>query len=146
MFPGRLGTLRHDYKRIGTTTLFAANNIAEGTVRADFKQRHRHREWLDFPKTIDEATDTELDIHIICDNYATHTHAKSQHWLERHPRFHVHFAPTSSSWLNLVERRFRDLTQKCLRRGSFTSVAKLEAAIWDNVNHTNDHPIPFRWT
>jgi transposase len=146
MFPGRLGTLTHDYKRNGTTTLFAAYNIAEGTVLADFKQRHRHREWLDFLQTIDEATDPELDIHIICDNYATHKHAKVRRWLARHPRFHVHFTPTSSSWLNLVERWFRDLTQKCIRRGSFTSVAKLEAAIWDYIDHTNDHPTPFRWT
>ena len=146
LFPGRLGTLTHDYQRHGTTTLFAALNIADGTVLADFKPRHRHREWLDFLKTIDEATPPDLDIHVICDNYATHKHAKVQRWLQRHPRFHVHFTPTSSSWLNLVERWFRDLTERCIRRGSFTSVARLEAAIWEYIDHTNHHPQPFRWT
>ena len=146
LFPGRLGTLTHDYKRNGTTTLFAAYNIAEGSVLADFKLRHRHQEWLDFLKTIDEATAPELDIHIICDNYATHKHPRVQRWLARHPRFHMHFTPTSSSWLNLVERWFRDLTEKCIRRGSFHSVAELEAAIWEYIEHSNDHPQPFRWT
>ncbi|MEZ5941266.1 MAG: IS630 family transposase [Planctomycetaceae bacterium] len=108
MFPGRLGTLTHDYKRNGTTTLFAAMNIADGSVLADFKQRHRHQEWLDFLKTINAAY-PEGELHIICDNDATHKHEKVRRWLQRHPRFHVHLTPTSSSWLNLVERWFRDM-------------------------------------
>ncbi len=145
MFPGRLGTLTHDYKRNGTTTLFAAMNIADGSVLADFKQRHRHQEWLDFLKTIDEAYPAG-ELHIICDNYATHKHEKVRRWLKRHPRFHIHFTPTSSSWLNLVERWFRDLTEKSIRRGSFRNVAELEAAIWEYIDHSNDHPKPFRWT
>jgi transposase len=146
MFPGRLGTLTHDYQRHGTTTLFAALNVADGTVLADFKPRHRHQEWLDFLKTIESTVEPELDIHIICDNYSTHKHARVQRWLARHPRIHVHFTPTSSSWLNLVERWFRDLTERCIRRGSFSSVDKLEAAIWQYIDHTNDHSKPFRWT
>ena len=115
MFPGRLQTMTHDYKRNGTTTLFAAMNVADGTVLADFKPRHRHCEWLDFLKTIDE-TFPDVELHIICDNYATHKHKRVRKWLARHPRFHIHFTPTSSSWLNVVERWFRDLTQKCIRR------------------------------
>lgn len=146
MFPGRLGTLTHDYQRHGTTTLFAALNVADGTVLADFKPRHRHQEWLDFLKTIEAAVEPELDIHIICDNYGTHKHDKVQRWLARHPRIQVHFTPTSSSWLNLVERWFRDLTERCIRRGSFSSVDKLEAAIWQYIDHSNDHSKPFRWT
>jgi transposase len=145
LFPGRLQTLTHDYKRNGTTTLFAAMNVADGTVLGDFKPRHRHREWLDFLKTIDE-TFPDVELHLICDNYATHKHAKVQRWLAKHPRFHIHFTPTSSSWLNLVERWFRDLTQKCIRRGSFRSVEQLESAIWEYVEQSNNSPTPFRWT
>ena len=145
MFPGRLGTLTHDYKRNGTTTLFAALNIADGLVLADFKKRHRHQEWLDFLKTIDAAY-PEGELHIICDNYSTHKHEKVRRWLKRRPRFHIHFTPTSSSWLNLVERWFRDLTEKSIRRGSFTNVAQLEAAIWKHIDHSNDQPQPFQWT
>ena len=145
MFPGRLGTLTHDYQRNGTTTLFAALNVTDGTVLADFKQQHRHNEWLSFLKTIDQAH-PDVEIHIICDNYATHKHEKVQRWLKRHRRFHVHFTPTSSSWLNLVERWFRDLTERCIRRGSFRNVAELEAAIWNYIDHTNDAPKPFQWT
>jgi transposase len=145
LFPGRLQTMTHDYKRNGTTTLFAAMNIADGTVLADFKPRHRHREWLSFLKTIDE-TFPEVDLHIICDNYSTHKHERVQKWLARHPRFHIHFTPTSSSWMNLIERWFRELTQKCIRRGSFPSVPRLEAAIWDYIEHTNNCPKPFQWT
>ena len=145
MFPGRLGTMTHDYKRNGTTTLFAALNVFDGTVLADFKPRHRHQEWLDFLKQIDE-TYPDVELHVICDNYATHKHEKVRRWLARHPRFHVHFTPTSGSWLNLVERWFRDLTVKCVRRGSFKSVADLEAKLWAYIEHANDEPRPFKWT
>jgi transposase len=145
MFPGQLGTLTHDYKRNGTTTLFAALNVTDGTVLADFKQQHRHKKWLSFLKTIDQ-THPDVEIHIIFDNYATHKHEKVQRWLKRHRRFHLHFTPTSSSWLNLVERWFRDLTERCIRRGSFRNVAELEAAIWEYIDHTNDAPKPFHWT
>jgi transposase len=145
MFPGRLKTTTHDYKRNGTTTLFAAMNVADGTVLSDFKQRHRHHEWLDFLKTIDE-TFPEVELHIICDNYGTHKHERVRKWLSRRPRFHIHFTPTSSSWLNVVERWFRELTDKCIRRGSFHSVEQLQAAIWKFIDHTNDSPRPFRWT
>jgi hypothetical protein len=119
MFPGRLQTMTHDYKHNGTTTLFAAMNVAAGTVLADLKPRHRHREWLDFLKT-NEETFAGVELHIICDNYATHKHERVRKWLERRPRFHIHFTPTSSSWLNLVERWFRDLTERCIRRGCST--------------------------
>ena len=144
MFPGRLKTMTHDYKRNGTTTLFAAMNVADGTVLADFKPRHRHREWLDFLKTIDE-TYPQKELHIICDNYATHKHARVKKWLSKHPLMHIHFTPTSSSWMNLIERWFRDLTEKCIRRGSFNSVAHLEAAIWKYIDNSNESPKPFRW-
>ena len=145
MFPGRLGTLPHHYQRNGTTTLFAATNVVDGSVLANFKQRHRHQEWLDFLKTINKAY-PEGNVHIICDNYATHKYEKVQRWLKRHSRFHVHFTPTSSSWLNLVERCLRDLTEKSTRRGSFRNVAQLEAAIWDYIDQSSDDPKPFRWT
>ena len=145
MFPGRLGTMTHDYKRNGTTTLFAALNVADGSVVASLRPRHRHNEWLEFLRTLDE-TYPDVDLHIICDNYATHKHQKVQRWLKRHPRIHVHFTPTSSSWLNQVERWFRNLTDRCIRRGSFTSVAKLEEAIWDYIDRANEEPQPFRWT
>lgn len=145
LFPGRLGTMTHDYKRNGTTTLFAALNVFDGTVLADFKPRHRHQEWLDFLKQIDEAY-PDVELHVICDNYATHKHPKVRRWLARRPRFHVHFTPTSGSWLNLVERWFRDLTQKCVRRGAFKSVADLEAKLWTYIEHANEEPRPFRWT
>lgn len=145
MFPGRLQTMTHDYKRNGTTTLFAAINVADGTVLADFKRRHRHQEWLDFLKTIDE-TFPDVELHIICDNYGTHKHATVKRWLAKRPRIHVHFTPTSSSWLNIVERWFRELTEKCIRRGSFHHVEQLEATIWDFIDHSNDYPKPFVWT
>jgi transposase len=144
IFPGRLETMTHDYKRNGTTTLFAALNVADGTVLGDFKPRHRHQEWLDFLKTIDE-TFPEMELHIVCDNYATHKHERVQRWLKRHPRFHVHFTPTSGSWLNLVERWFRDLTRKCIRRGSVNNVPALEAAIWNYIENSNDSAKPFQW-
>lgn len=146
LFPGRLQTLTHDYKRNGTTTLFAAISVADGLVISRCQPRHRHQEWLKFLKTIDADTPPELDLHLIVDNYATHKHPKVLAWLQRHPRFHVHFTPTSSSWLNLIERWFRDLTQRRLKRGAFRSVAELERAIQEYVAHHNADPKPFVWT
>lgn len=146
LFPGRLQTLTHDYKRNGTTTLFAAISVADGLVISQCQPRHRHQEWLKFLKTIAVQTPPELDLHLVVDNYATHKHPKVRAWLQRHPRFHVHFTPTSSSWLNLIERWFRDLTQRRLKRGAFRSVAELERAIQEYVEHHNADPKPFVWT
>jgi transposase len=147
MYPGRKGTMTHDYKRHGTTTLFAALDVASGVVIGQCMARHRHQEWIKFLKLIDESTDPELDLHLICDNYATHKHPAVRRWLARHPRFHVHFTPTSSSWLNLIERWFRDLTDKRIRRGVFKSVRDLVAAIDDYVDHHNDQTEQgYRWT
>lgn len=143
--PGRLGTMTHDYKRNGTTTLFAALNVAEGLVIEACMSRHRHQEWIKFLKQIDASTDPKLDLHLIADNYATHKHPKVKRWLERHPRFHMHFTPTSSSWLNLIERWFRDLTQKRIRRGTFRSVRELQQAIVDYVEHHNDRAQAYLW-
>jgi transposase len=144
--PGRLGTMTHDYKRHGTTTLFAALNVAEGIVIETCQPRHRHQEWIKFLKEIDARTPKDLDLHLIADNYATHKHPKVQRWLARHPRFHMHFIPTSSSWLNLVERFFAELTNKRLRRGTFRSVKQLIQAIEEYVEHHNDHASGYRWT
>ena len=146
LFPGRLKTLTHDYKRHGTTTLFAAIELAEGKVISDCLPRHRHQEWIKFLKKIDAETPPELDLHLIVDNYATHKHPKVLSWLKRHPRFHQHFTPTSSSWLNVIERWFRDLTQNRLRNGVFKSVVELEQAIRDYIDHHNAHPKSFVWT
>jgi transposase len=146
LFPGRLKTLTHDYKRNGTTTLFAAIELAEGKIISDCLPRHRHQEWIKFLKQIDAETPPELDLHLIVDNYATHKHPKVLSWLKRHPRFHQHFTPTSSSWLNVIERWFRDLTQNRLRRGVFRSVAELEQAIREYIEHHNSHPKSFVWT
>jgi len=146
MVKGRLGTMTHDYKRNGTTTLFAALEMAEGKVITTCMDRHRHQEWIKFLNLIDRQTPADLDLHLIVDNYATHKHPKVQAWLKRHPRFHFHFVPTSSSWLNLVERWFRDLTDKQIRRGVFHSVDDLIAAIQAYVEHHNNHPKPFVWT
>ena len=144
--PGRCGTMTADYKRNGTTTLFAALNVAEGLVIGECMPRHRHQEWIKFLKLIDASPDPTLDLHLIVDNYATHKHPKVQRWLARHPRFHVHFTPTSSSWLNLVERWFRDLTDKRLRRGTFHSVPQLIAAIEEYIEHHNEIDQGFQWT
>jgi len=146
MYPGRLGTLTHDYKRNGTTTLFAAINVAEGIVIDKCMKRHRHQEWIKFLEEIDQRTPPDVDLHLIADNYATHKHAKVQRWLARHPRFHMHFTPTSSSWLNLVERFFAELTNKRIRRGVFKGVPQLEQAITDYVAEHNDQARGFRWT
>ena len=143
---GRCGTMTHDYKRNGTTTLFAAIEMAEGKVIGTCMQRHRHQEWVKFLKLIDEQTPAELDLHLIVDNYATHKHPRVQAWLKRHRRFHVHFIPTGSSWLNLIERWFREITDKRIRRGSFRSVEQLIQAISDYIQQHNQSPKPFVWT
>jgi transposase len=145
MYPGRLGTMTSDYKRNGTTTLFAALEVVEGKVIAQCMQMHRHQEWLKFLKKIDAETPADLDLHLIVDNYATHKHPNVQKWLKRHKRFHMHFTPTSSSWLNLVERWFRDITQQRIRRGVFKSIAQLEQAICDYIAHHNANPKGFVW-
>jgi len=146
LFPGRLKTLTHDYRRHGTTTLFAAMELAEGQIISDCLPRHRHQEWIKFLKKIDAETPPELDLQLIVDNYATHKHPKVLSWLKRHPRFHQHFTPTSSSWLNVIERWFRDLTQNRIRNGVFRSVAELEQAIRDYIKHHNANPKSFVWT
>jgi transposase len=138
--------MTHDYKRNGTATLFAALNTLDGTVISMCDERHRHQEWLKFLRVIDDVTPQEKQIHLIADNYATHKHPKVQKWLSRHPRFHTYFTPTSSSWLNMVERFFRDLTQNRLRRGVFRDVEELIMAIGDYIDKHNDQPKPFIWT
>jgi transposase len=143
---GRGQTMTHDYKRNGTTTLFAALNAANGEVFGLCQERHRHQEWLKFLRLIDETIPSALELHVICDNYSTHKHDKVQRWLQRHPRFHVHFTPTGSSWLNMVERFFRELTQNRLRRGVFRDVEELITAIETYIDHHNDNPKPFIWT
>lgn len=143
---GRCGTMTHDYKRNGTTTLFAALEMASGRLIGQCMKRHRHQEWLKFLKLIDAQTPAELDLHLIADNYSTHKHPNVQKWLARHPRFHMHFIPTSSSWLNLVERWFREITTKRIRRGSFRNVDALVQAIHDFIDAHNDDPRPFVWT
>ena len=146
MKKGRAETMTHDYKRHGTTTMFAAMNVASGKVISLCQQRHRHQEWIKFLRLIDEATPAGKQLHLIADNYATHQHPKVQRWLKRHPRFHVHFTPTSSSWLNMVERFFRDLTENRLRRGVFHSVLELIEALDLFVDQHNKNPKPFIWT
>ncbi len=142
---GRLATMTHDYKRNGTTTLFAALNTLDGSVIGTCMKRHRHDEWLKFLRLIDKRTPSELDIHLIADNYATHKHPKVQRWFSRHQRFHMHFTPTSASWLNMVERFFRDLTVNRLRRGAFGSEAELITTIMEHLENHNQNPKPFIW-
>lgn len=146
MYKGRGGTLTHDYKRHGTTTLFAALNMLDGKVIGCCMQRHRHQEWIKFLAQIDRETPSGLDLHLIVDNYATHKHPNVLKWLKKHPRFHQHFIPTSSSWLNMVERWFREITDKRLRRSTFRAVDTLIAAIEDYIKHHNNNPKPFVWT
>jgi len=146
MKPGRCGTFTHDYQRHGTTTLFAALNVLDGKVIGDCMPRHRHQEFIRFLKTIDQQTPPGLNLHIVIDNYGTHKHPRVQSWLQRHPRFHLHFTPTSSSWLNLVERWFAFLTQKRIRRGSFKNVRALTEAIYDYIDANNQYPHVFVWT
>jgi transposase len=143
---GRCGTMTHDYKRNGTTTLFAALEMAEGKLIGTCMPRHRHQEWIKFLELIDQETPRELDLHLIVDNYSTHKHPKVVKWLKRHPRFHMHFIPTSSSWLNMIERWFREITDKRIRRDTFKSVPQLIAAIEAYIQHHNKNPKPFIWT
>jgi len=143
---GRGTTLTHDYKRNGVTTLFAALNVLTGKVMSMTDQLHRHQEWLRFLETIDRKTPKKKELHLIVDNYATHKHPQVLAWLAEHPRFHMHFTPTSSSWLNMVERFFRDITDKRIRRGVFKSVADLKAAIAEYIAVHNAKPKPFIWT
>ena len=146
MIKGRAATMTHDYKRNGTTTLFAALDVLTGTVIGQCLPRHRHEEFLKFLRRIQRQVPKGLQVHLICDNYATHKHPDVKAWLGKHPRFHLHFTPTSSSWLNLVERWFRELTDKALRRGVFHSVPDLIAKIEDYLEAHNDDPKPFIWT
>ena len=138
--------MTHDYKRNGTTTLFASLSVLDGKVIGECMPRHRHQEFVRFLNKIDDETPPELDLHVVMDNYATHKHPSVTRWLTRHPRFHFHFTPTSSSWLNLVERRFRDLTDKQLRRGSFHNLPILVKTIYDYINNNNQNPKLFVWT
>jgi len=146
MKKGRAGTMTHDYKRHGTTTLFAALDIATGKVVHDCLSRHRHQEFLRFMRKVERSVEPDLDIHVIVDNYATHKHPKVRQWLQRHPRVQFHFVPTSSSWLNLVERFFSELTTRQLKRLTVTSVSELEAAITSYIERRNQAPKPFVWT
>ena len=143
---GRAGTMTHDYKRNGTATLFAALDVLTGTVIGECLPRHRHTEFVKFLRTIDREVPNGLQVHLILDNYSTHKHDDVKKWLDKHPRFHLHFTPTSSSWLNLVERWFGKLTEKAIRRGVFHSVPDLIAAIDDYLKATNENPEPFIWT
>ncbi len=146
LIKGRCDTMTHDYKRNGTTTLFAAIELGHGEVIATCMKRHRHQEWLKFLRMIDDRTPKELNLHLIVDNYATHKHEKVKRWLKRHPRFHVHFIPTSSSWMNIVEGFFRNLDQKRLKRGVFGNVPELIEAIMDYIDDHNRDPQPIVWT
>ena len=143
---GRAATMTHDYKRNGTTTLFAALSVLDGQVIGQCQQRHTHAEWLKFLRKIDRETPRAKTLHLIADNYATHKHPTVQAWLDKHPRFVMHFTPTSASWLNMVERFFRDITTERLRRGVFASVPELVAAIDEYIAHHNTEPKPFIWT
>jgi len=142
----RAGTMTHDYKRNGTTMLFAALNVLTGVVIGQCLPKHRNIEFLKFLKKIEKEVPKGLEIHLILDNYATHKHQNIQNYLEKHPRFHLHFTPTSSSWLNLVKRWFRDITDKAIRRGVFRSVPDLIQAIEKYLNVNNKNPKPFIWT
>lgn len=139
-------TVSHDYKRNGTTTLFAALDILKGEVIGKCVKKHRHQEFISFLNKIDQAVVKKYEIHCIVDNYSTHKHANVKTWLTKHPRFHLHFIPTSSSWLNLVERWFREITTKRIRRGTFHSVPELVSAIEEYIKHNNANPKPFMWT
>ena len=143
---GRAGTMTHDYKRHGTTTLFAALDVATGRVLQDCMPQHRHQEFLRFMRHVERSVAPDLALHLILDNYATHKHPAVQRWLRRHRRVQFHFTPTSASWLNMVERFFSELTQRQLRRLAVTSVDELIAAITRYIDHRNEHPTPFVWT
>jgi transposase len=143
---GRSQTMTHDYKRNGAATLFAALNAANGEVYGLCQERHRHQEWLKFLRVLEQTMPAHFDLHLIADNYATHKHPKVQRWFQRHPHFHMHFTPTSASWLSMVERFFRDLTQNRLRRGVFRDLEELLLAIGDYIDRHNQNPKPFIWT
>src|ERR1035441_8659352 len=146
MKKGRAGTMTHDYKRNGTTTLFAALDVLSGVVIGQCLPRHTNNEFLHFLKKVDREVPKGVAVHVVLDNYGTHNHPNVRAWLAKHPRFHFHFTPTSSSWLNLVERWFRDLTDKAIRRGVFRSVPDLIAAIEAYLAAHNKDPKPFIWT
>jgi transposase len=143
---GRAATMTHDYKRHGTTTLFAALDVKSGLVIGECLPRHRAKEFIGFLRTIDETVDKRFDLHLVVDNYGTHKTAGVKKWLAKHPRFHLHFTPTSASWLNMVERLFAEITRKRIRRGVFKSVTELEDAIRDYLAVHNANPKPFVWT
>ena len=145
MKKGRCGTMTHDYKRNGTTTLFAALEVLQGRVIGQCYERHRHQEFLKFLRRLEEEFPGDVPLHLVMDNYGTHKHPRTVSWLKRHPRFISHFVPTSSSWLNLVERWFGELTSKRVRRGSFFSVDDLQSTILDFLNAWNEDPKPFVW-
>ena len=143
---GRAATMTHDYKRHGTTTLFAALDVKSGLVIGECQPRHRAKEFIRFLKRIDRCVQKHLDVHLVLDNYGTHKTPEVKAWLAKHPRFKLHFTPTSASWLNLVERFFAEITTKRIRRGTFRSVAELEEAIHDYLDRHNADPKPFVWT
>lgn len=144
--PGIPARQTHDYERHGTTTLFAALNMLDGTVIGDCMPRHRHQEFIRFLQTIDTKTPHDLDLHLIVDNYGTHKHLRVQRWLKRHPRFHLHFIPTSSSWVNMIERWFSEISRKRIRRGSFKNVKELIMVIKQYIESNNQNPKAFVWT
>ncbi|MGB8594753.1 MAG: IS630 family transposase, partial [Candidatus Sulfotelmatobacter sp.] len=146
MKKGRCGTLTHDYKRNGTTTLFAALELAQGKVVGQCDQRHRHQEFLKFLRRLDQEFPAPVPLHLVMDNYGTHKKQEVRTWLKKHPRFVLHFVPTSSSWLNLVERWFGELSRQCIRRGAFFSVEDLQKAIREFLDAWNENPKPFVWT
>lgn len=143
--PGQAERGTHDYKRNGTTTLFAALDVATGQVQSRFFQQHRHQEFLRFLNDIDQSVPKDVDVHIVMDNYGTHKTPRVRDWFVRRPRFHIHFTPTYSSWLNLVERLFAELTERTIRRGAFSGVAELERSIQTYLDVRNDAPKPFVW-
>jgi transposase len=143
---GRAGTMTHDFKRNGTTTLFAALNTLDGTIISMCQDRHRHEEWLKFLRMIEGKTPKRLQLHLIADNYSAHKHPEVRKWLDKHPRVVMHFTPTSASWLNMVERFFRDISENRIKRDSFASVTELEQVITQYIEHHNKNPKPFVWT
>jgi transposase len=143
--PGLPERQTHDYERHGTTTLFAALDVAAGRIIGHCQARHRHQEFLRFLDKVDAATDSRLAVHLILDNYGTHKHPEVKHWFQQHPRYRVHFTPTSASWLNQIERWFAEITRRRIRRGTFGSVRDLERAIREYIRETNKNPKPFQW-
>jgi transposase len=144
--PGVPARQTHDYQRHGVTSLFAALDVASGVTISNCYRRHRHQEFLRFLQLVDESVPSHLEVHIVMDNYGTHKVAKVQKWLARHPRFQVHFTPTGASWLNLVERLFAEVTERCVRRGSHTAIHQLEEALLGYLDQRNKDPKPFTWT